>query len=107
MSLAQQAVPLARTEQNPVGRQLELASAELLLGEALKAAGRADAALGAYERALAAWPSGIEEEPRDLAERAVLLRRLNRTAEFKEVSRRLSAMGYRHPDYRMQTRQGG
>ncbi|MDV3258029.1 MAG: TIR domain-containing protein [Sphingomonas sp.] len=107
MGLAQQAVPLARTEQNPVSRQLELASAELLLGEALRAAGRADAALGAYERALAAWPKGIEEEPRDLAERAVLLRRLNRTAEFKEVSRRLSAMGYRHPDYRMQTRQGG
>ncbi len=107
VSLAQQAVPLARTEQNPVSRQLELASAELLLGEALNAVGRGDAARGAYERALAAWPKGIEEEPRDMAERAILLRRLNRKAEFNEVSRRLSAMGYRHPDYRMQTRQGG
>jgi tetratricopeptide (TPR) repeat protein len=100
VGLARQALVLARTEQDSIQRGLEVASAELLLGDGLSASGQRDAARGAYERALAAWPQGIEEQPRNLAERASLLRRLNRTGELGAVRRRLTAMGYRHPDYR-------
>ncbi len=99
MNLAQQALALARTEMNPVDRGFEVAAAEQALGDALALAGDRGAARGAYERALAAWPAGIEERPSELADRALLLGRLGRRAEADELSRRIAAMGYRHPGF--------
>jgi tetratricopeptide (TPR) repeat protein len=98
VNLARETLALARTEQNAVDRGLMIASAELLLGDALRATGQRDAALGAYQRALAAWPKGIEEQPRELADHAALLRRLGRTDEASRISRQLAAMGYRDTD---------
>jgi len=99
IALAQQAVALARTKQNQVGRAFAVASAELSLGDALMRGGQRDAARGAHERALAAWPKGVEERPRELADRAILLSRLGERVEADNLSRRLAAMGYRHPDF--------
>ncbi|HEU0310453.1 MAG TPA: toll/interleukin-1 receptor domain-containing protein [Sphingomicrobium sp.] len=104
--LARQALVLARTEQDETERGLEMARAELLLGDALGASGQRDAAKSAYERAIAAWPNGIEEHPRELAERAYLLRRLGRSEEARTIVQQLTTMGYRHPDYRRVIKQG-
>ncbi len=97
---ARQALALARTEQNAIDRSLLLARTEMLLGDALRASGQRDAGRGAYQRAFSAWPKGIEERPQELADHASLLRRLNQTSEAASIAQRLSAMGYRHPDYR-------
>jgi tetratricopeptide (TPR) repeat protein len=99
VNLAREALALARTEQNAIDRGLMIASAELLLGDSLQATAQRDAALGAYQRALAAWPKGIEEQPRELADHARLLHRLGRTDEANRLARQLTAMGYRNPDY--------
>ena len=99
VNLAREALVLARTEQNAIDRGLMIAKAELLLGDALQSTGQRDAARGAYERALAAWPKGIEEQPRELADRAILLGLLGRTEDANRLARQLTAMGYRDPDY--------
>jgi tetratricopeptide (TPR) repeat protein len=96
---AQQALALARTVKDPVDRAFNVAQAEKLLGDALSRAGNRDAARGAYARALAAWPKGVEERPRNLADRAILLTQLGRHGEAGQISRQLRAIGYRQPDY--------
>ena len=98
--LAQQALALARTIPNPVDRGLRIASAERNLGDGLAAGGNRAAARGAYERALAAWPKNIEESPREMASRAILLARLGRRDESNELASRLASIGYRHPNLR-------
>ena len=104
---ARQALALARGEKDPVDRAYAVATAEALLGDSLARAGEAGAARGAYERALAAWPKGVEERPRELADHSILLRRLDRSADADALARRLQAMGYRQPDYLKAMLQGG
>ena len=99
VTLARQTVVLARSEQGQVDRAIAVADGELLLGEALRAAGQADAARGAFERALSSWPGKIEERPYELANHTILLKRLGKTGEANVIGRRLSTMGYRQPDY--------
>jgi hypothetical protein len=99
LSFARQALVLARTEKDPVNRGFEIAAAEIVLGDALSRNGQREAAQGAYQRALDAWPKGIEERPRDLAERAVLLRQLGRGGEATALAARLRSIGYRQADY--------
>ncbi|MDQ3077971.1 MAG: TIR domain-containing protein [Pseudomonadota bacterium] len=98
MPLAQDALTVARQESDPIERGIAVASAQMVLSEALRAAGQAEAARGALEEALDVWPKGIEESPRELAQRAILLARLGRSSAA--LDKRLAAMGYRHPDYR-------
>lgn len=98
--LAQQAVVLARTEAQPVERAFAMATTEMTLGDALLLSGQAGAARGAFERAYLAWPKSVEQRPRELAQRAILLRRLGRNAEASALAKRLSAMGYRHPEFK-------
>lgn len=98
-SLSSQALTLARADRNPVDRALAVARAEMLLGDALRRAGQSGASNGAYERAFAAWPKSIEERPVDLADHVTLLRRLRRDSDAAVLARRLSTMGYGHPDY--------
>ena len=101
LGLSQQALALARTDKDPVDRGLSVTKTEMMLGNALKAAGQDEAARGAYERAFAAWPANMQQRPSEIADRAMLLGRLGRRAEAEEARKRLSAMGYRYPDYRM------
>lgn len=99
LSFARQALVLARTEADPVNRGFETAAAEMTLGDALARSGQRAAARGAYERALAAWPKRVEERPRDLAEKAVLLRQLGRASAAQGLAARLKSIGYRQADY--------
>ena len=99
---SQQALALARTEPNPTSRGFEMAYAQMLLGDALANDRRREAARAAYERALQSWPRNVEEKPEELARQAMLLRRLGRQAEAAPLAKTLSAMGYRHPDFRVQ-----
>ena len=99
VSLSQQGVALAQTEKDGIERGLAMSSAEMALGEALQRTSQAAAAQGAYSRALEAWPRKVELRPRELADRAILLRRLGRTKEADEIGRGLASMGFRHPDY--------
>ena len=97
LPLARDALSSARGQKNPIDRRFELVSANLALGDALRAAGDSAASAGAYQSALAAFPPRVELQPRELAQRATLLRRLGKDAG--PVERQLAAMGYRHPDY--------
>jgi len=97
MASARQALTLARRDPRPIDRAFSIASAEMILGDALSQGGQRAAAGGAYERALAAWPRETEEKPREVAERAQLLRRLGRTGEAAALANRLNAIGYRQP----------
>lgn len=100
VALAQQAVVLARSEAQPLERAFATATAEMMLGDALMRSGQAAAARGAFERALSAWPKSVEERPNELAQHAGLLRRLGRNAEAQPMIKQLTAMGYRHPEFR-------
>lgn len=100
VSLAREALALARVEKNPIDRSFAVATAERGLGDALQAVGQQSAARGAYQRALDAWPRSVEQRPFELADYAGLLRRLNRSGEFAAVRKQLDAMGFRHPGYR-------
>jgi tetratricopeptide (TPR) repeat protein len=99
---SQQALALARTEKDAISRGFEIAYAEMLLGDALSRDGQSDAAHGAYLRAFQAWPSKVEEKPEELARQVMLFRRLGRQSDAAPLVERLKAMGYRHPDFRMQ-----
>jgi hypothetical protein len=94
---ARQLLALTRSEPNAVERGMGTAVAGLLLGVALKATGQADAAQGAWQAAIRAWPRGIEESPGDLARKAILFDLAGH--DSGPIRKRLSAMGYRHPDY--------
>ena len=104
LPLAQQALTIARQEGDPIARGFAVATSETVLSDALRAAGERGAARGALQAALAAWPKGVEEKPRELADHAALLTRLGQDASA--YSRRLAAMGYRHPAYLRATKQG-
>ena len=88
---------LSRTERDPVARALSIASANMLLSDALKASGEREAAAGALQTALSSWPKGIEEAPSALARKTALFDRAG--LDSMPIRRRLSAMGYRHPEY--------
>jgi tetratricopeptide (TPR) repeat protein len=106
VNLARQAVALAREEANSMSRGMLMARSNLALGDALTAAGQREAARDAYQTALSGWPEGVEEQPQELADHAILLKRMGRRQEAADLARRLAAMGYRHPDYRREFKQG-
>jgi tetratricopeptide (TPR) repeat protein len=106
VNLARQALALARQETNSMSRAMLMARSNLILGNALAAAGQSDAARGAYQAALSGWPKGVEEQPQELADHAMLLKRLGHRQEAAALAQRLAAMGYRRPDYRREFQQG-
>ena len=99
VSLARQAVAIARTEKRSVTQAFGLARAELILGESLASSRQPDAAIAAYQRALAARPDKVVERPAELADHVILLRRLRRPDEAKAMAEHLRSMGYQQPDY--------
>ena len=74
---------------------LAVASAYKLVGDAQARSGNAAGARAAWQSALAAWPKGLPETPRQTAIRASILSALGRSAEAKQLTDRLSAIGYR------------
>ncbi|QDP19635.1 toll/interleukin-1 receptor domain-containing protein [Sphingomonas xanthus] len=100
-SQARRALTIARGEEKPIERGLAIAESEMLLSHALAMAGQASGARAANQRALTAWPTDIEEQPREIANRALLLRQLGRAEEANRLVQRLAAMGFQHPSYTM------
>ena len=97
LEYSRQALALSRTERDAANRGIGVASATLLLSEALSASGQSDAAAGALQAAVAAWPNNIEERPGEMASHAILLARAGMSPSI--LDQRLKAMGYRHPEF--------
>jgi len=97
LNYARQALTLSRTERDAANRGIAIASASLLLSDALSASGQRDAAAGALQTAVAAWPKAIEERPGEMASHARLLARAGQSTSA--LDQRLKSMGYRHPEF--------
>jgi tetratricopeptide (TPR) repeat protein len=80
---------------DPIDDRLVVARNYKLLGDAYRRGGNLPAAKSAWQTALAAWPKNVDENPRQLAIKAELLKSLGRPAEARPLTRRLSEMGYR------------
>jgi tetratricopeptide (TPR) repeat protein len=100
--LAERAVQTAKSVRttDPVEDSYELAQAYRILGDARQRFGSKPAATAAWQAALAALPRGVAEKPAEMAEHAVVLNRLGRTAEARERATRLATMGYRIAEIR-------
>ena len=83
-----------------------LATARLLLGDIEQKSGDVQAAQRDWRSALTALPGGDSEAPLVLASRAALLKRLGDTAGANAIAARLDRIGYRHPAYLADMRQG-
>ena len=66
-----------------------------LLGDAHRLLGNDSAAADAWKHAFAALPRTSAERPSEMNERQHILARVGRTAEARQLSKRLHAMGYR------------
>ena len=75
--------------------RFDLALAHKLVGDILWRSGDRDGARAEWRAALAAWPKGISETPRRMAERGELLRGTGKRDEGVRIASQLTAMGYR------------
>lgn len=102
LSFATQAVAAARTVQSTdhIQDRYGLARAYRLLGDAQRAMANSAAAGAAWTAGLNSIPQHISERPMEMGQHKMLLQRLGRTAEAAVLARRLSAMGYREPEFR-------
>ena len=97
LNYSRQALALSRTERDAADRGIAVATANLLLSDALQASGQRDAAMGALQAAVAAWPRDIQEKPAEMASHATILAKAGRSTAA--LDQRLKAMGYRHPEF--------
>ena len=97
LNYSRQALTLSRTERDAADRGIAVATANLLLSDALRASGQRDAATGALLAAVAAWPREIEEKPAEMASHATILAKAGRSTSA--LDERLKTMGYRHPEF--------
>ena len=97
LGLAQRALAAAQANHSgdAVGDRLAVAAVYKLIGDIDSRSGDGAAAQAAWRAALAAWPTPITETPRQMAVRASILGALGRTAEAKQLTDRLSTIGYR------------
>jgi tetratricopeptide (TPR) repeat protein len=72
-----------------------LSQAQKLVGDILWRGGDRAGARSAWQAGLAAWPNGITETPRQMAERGEMLRGIGQRAEGSRIASQLAAMGYR------------
>jgi hypothetical protein len=97
LSLANQALKVARRSPKPFERGL-LTMHSLSIGSAaLQASGQSDQAAGWARQALQAIPISIELRPSEKAEAAALQLRIGNRASAQQLISSLAAIGYRHP----------
>ena len=107
LSLAREAAAQPRTKSALTpDTKFALANARLLLGDIEQKSGEAQAAQRDWHTALAALPGGNSEAPLVLASRAALFKRLGDAAGANAIAARLDRIGYRHPAYLADMRQG-
>ena len=99
---ARQAVATAKAVKSadPIEDRYGVAHAYRTLGDAERAAGNSDAARAAWTAGLDAIPPGLAERPPEMSQHQMLLERLGRRAEAAQLASKLSAMGYREPEFR-------
>ena len=101
-AIADEAVRLALAElarAPSADNRLALAAAQLLRGDVAERQGDRAGAARAWSAALAAWPTGVDEKPRELAMHAYLLRKSGQGRAASAIARRLAVIGYRHPEF--------
>ena len=99
---AERAVDIAKTIRttDPIEDRYALAQSYRLLGDARRQLGDKSDAQVAWSTGLAAIPANVTEKPNEMAERAVLLKRLGRMGEARALYNRLIAMGYQQDESR-------
>ena len=102
LSYSERAVQLARAVRStdPVDDRYALAQSYRLLGDSRQLLGDGRGAQAAWEAGLATLPAGVPEKPSEMAERATLLKRLDRAADARMLYSRLTAMGYQQAEIR-------
>jgi tetratricopeptide (TPR) repeat protein len=95
--LAEQAIESARreTSADPLRPRYRIAAANRVIGDARLRMGDRAGAERAWAAGYSQLPRGVAERPREIADRAELLRRLGRRAEARQLAERLSAMGWK------------
>jgi tetratricopeptide (TPR) repeat protein len=94
--LARQLLDAVRTDQEARSKDpFAVAQAHKLIGDILWRTGDRHGAAGAWELGLAAWPKGVTETPRQMAERGAMLRGTGDRSEGSKIAAQLAAMGYR------------
>jgi tetratricopeptide (TPR) repeat protein len=94
--LARQVLDRIRSDNiNSARDRFALSQAHKLVGDILWRSGDRAGARSAWQAALAAWPKGITETPRQMAERGEMLRGIGQRAEGMQIASQLAAMGYR------------
>lgn len=77
------------------GDRFALSQANKLVGDIQWRTGDRAGARASWRAGLAAWPKGVTETPRQMAERGEMLRGIGQRAEGMEIAKQLAAMGYR------------
>jgi tetratricopeptide (TPR) repeat protein len=77
-----------------------LAAAYRRAGDIAHLAGDNDGANAAWSNAFAVYPGRISQQPWEMAEHAMILQRTGHSAEGQAIAQKLSAMGYRDPEFR-------
>jgi tetratricopeptide (TPR) repeat protein len=97
LAFARQAVEVARSLHtgDNINDAFALAKALRLVGDSQRELGNSDGARSAWTSAFAALPVGVAEQPGEIAERLAIAKRIGRTADVQQLTRKLSAMGYR------------
>jgi tetratricopeptide (TPR) repeat protein len=97
LALARRALEKAKAIQSGdrVADAFAIAGAYRLVGDIEQAMGDRPAATAAWSAGAAAIPSRSAERPEELSERAQLLQRLGRHAEYAQIAQRLSRTGVR------------
>lgn len=96
---AQRAIEVGRTVRSTdrVDDAYAQARSYRLLGDAWARLHDSIKAAQAWQAALAMLPGGVAEKPPEMAERALLLDRMGRSAELEPLKRRLATIGFRQP----------
>jgi hypothetical protein len=97
LALTRQALVSAESERNedPITNRFGIAAAYLLAGDIYRRTGDGETAHQSWSKALASLPRGVAEKPSEMEQRAIILGRLGRVADAKQIVSRLDAMGYR------------
>lgn len=96
LSFAERGLASARSERSadPITDRYAIAAAFRLLGDVRQRMGNVEPAKEAWNAGLAQLPSGANERPREMYERALLLERLDRNAEARPLAEKLRSMGF-------------
>jgi tetratricopeptide (TPR) repeat protein len=96
LALSEQALQSARNEGgvDPIRDKYRIAAAYRLIGEIHRRIGEKELARAAWSAGLAQLPANVNERPREMNERAGLLRDLGKAAEARMLTDKLRAGGF-------------